>query len=108
MLVRSPMFTNKDSGVILKASKPERRQAGAITGIGRGAIGAVTCAIWRMCSGVEPQQPPTRLTRPDLAKSSKIAAISSAVWSYSPKALGKPALGCAETCVSAKRDNSSK
>ena len=46
-----------------------------------------------MCAGVVPQQPPTRLTNPLCANSSRTAAVSSGDSSYSPNALGRPAFG---------------
>ena len=55
----------------------------------------------RMWSGVVPQQPPVMLIKPLSANSFKKAAVCSGVSSYSPKAFGKPAFGCAETKVSA-------
>ena len=59
-----------------------------------------------MCSGVVPQQPPVRLTRPDAANSPSTSAIWSGVSSYSPNSLGSPALGWAETKQSATRASS--
>ena len=46
-----------------------------------------------MCAGVVPQQPPTMFTKPASANSSRMPAVSSGASSYSPKALGRPALG---------------
>jgi hypothetical protein len=46
-----------------------------------------------MCSGVVPQQPPTMLMNPLRANSPTSSAVSQAASSYSPKALGSPALG---------------
>ena len=59
-----------------------------------------------MCSAVVPQQPPTMFTSPLVANSPRISAMWSGVSSYSPKALGRPAFGCAETKQSATRDSS--
>jgi hypothetical protein len=42
----------------------------------------------RMCSGVEPQHPPTMLTMPSAANSPICAAIASGLSSYWPKAFG--------------------
>ena len=69
MLVRSPMFTNRESSVMLSGSRPESRVATAISGSSRGGLPSTTLAISAMCGGAVPQQPPTRLTRPASAKS---------------------------------------
>src|SRR5690606_33649621 len=53
-------------------------------------------AINLICSGVVPQQPPIILIIFSSKYAFTNACISLAVWSYSPKALGKPAFGCAE------------
>src|SRR3546814_6273747 len=71
----------------------------------RGATPSTASAIARMWSGVVPQQPPTKLSRPDSANSFSVADISSGVSSYSAKALGRPALGWALTWPSAIRDS---
>ncbi len=63
ILHRSPMLTNRESLVILKASNPARRQPGSISGILRGDLSETTSKIALMCSGVVPQQPPTILTK---------------------------------------------
>ena len=54
---------------------------------------ATAWLIARMWSGVVPQQPPSRLTRPLAANSLSNSAVSSAVSSYSPNAFGRPAFG---------------
>jgi hypothetical protein len=46
-----------------------------------------------MCSGVVPQQPPTRFSSPLSANSPRAAAMCSGVSSYSPKAFGRPGVG---------------
>ena len=46
-------------------------------------------------------------TQPLAANSPMICAITSGVWSYSPNALGKPALGCTLTGNGLRRANSS-
>ncbi len=61
----------------------------------------------RMWSGVVPQQPPVMLSQPASAHSRMKAAVSSGSSSYSAIALGSPALGWAETSVSAMRESSS-
>src|SRR5699024_1641858 len=57
-----------------------------VSGKIRGGRPSTASAIARMWSGVVPQQPPMMLTRPDWANSASTGAISSGVWSYSPKA----------------------
>ena len=69
MLVRSPMFTNSESSVMFNGSKPESRVATEMCGTALGFTPSTTSAIAAMCGGAVPQQPPTRLTRPDSAKS---------------------------------------
>ena len=93
MLARSPTFTNNESAVIFSGSRPERRQAGSISGRERGFTPSTAFTISRICSGVVPQQPPTILTKPVSAHSLISAAISLAARSYSPNSLGKPAFG---------------
>ena len=78
---------------MVRGSKPLKRQADSTLGTMRGAIPATARTMARMCSGVVPQQPPTMFTNPLAANSLKISAVSPAVSSYSPKALGSPALG---------------
>ena len=106
--VRSPTFTKSDASSIVKGSRPERRQAGAISGTFRGAWPRTFSAIARTCSGVVPQHPPTMFRKPDAANSSMISAIASGPRSYSPKAFGSPAFGCAETGTSAMRESVSR
>ena len=72
----------------------------------RGAPWVDASAIAAMCAGVVPQQPPTMLTSPAVANSPTTRAIASGVSSYSPKALGSPAFGWADTKQSAMRDSS--
>ncbi len=55
-------------------------------------MSATASAMAAMCSGVVPQQPPTILNKPSLAYWAMISAINSGEWSYSPNALGSPAL----------------
>ncbi|MNG32929.1 hypothetical protein D3C84_1190570 [compost metagenome] len=74
----------------------------------RGGYLATASAMAWMCGGVVPQQPPTMLRKPLAANSSTTAAISAGVSSYSPKAFGRPALGWAETWVSALFASSSR
>jgi hypothetical protein len=93
MLVRSPTLTNSESSVMLSGSSPERRRAGAISVGTCGALPSTALLNMAMWSGVVPQQPPTMLTSPLPANSSMIVDIWSGVSSYSPNALGSPALG---------------
>ncbi len=104
ILARSPIFTNKDSLPMLKASKPDNRHSSGIFGIFLGAKPSMASAIALMCSGVEPQQPPKILTKPDSAHSPTCLLIVLAPKSYSPNSFGSPAFGCAETKQSATRD----
>ena len=62
---------------MVNGSKPESRQAGAISGICRGLILATASAIALMCSGVVPQQPPTIFNSPDCANSAMVLAMAS-------------------------------
>ena len=50
-------------------------------------------AIFWICWGVVPQQPPTMLSRPSFAIALMWLAMKSGVSWYSPMALGSPALG---------------
>ena len=105
-LVRSPTFMKPLVSSAMKGSSPESR-------ITRGAVLSALVgwcltrdAISTMWSGVVPQQPPTIFTSPEALYSATISAISTADKSYSPNWLGSPALGCAETCVSATAESS--
>ena len=84
-------------------SRPASRSAGGTCAGCRGAPCVDAVAIAAMCSGVVPQHPPTMLTSPASANSPMTRAIASGVSSYSPKALGSPAFGWAETKQSAIR-----
>ena len=93
MLVRSPTLTKRLSSSIVNGSRPERRIAEGTVAGRRGGCWTTASAIAEMCAGVVPQQPPTMLTKPASANSPTTAAVSAAASSYSPKALGSPALG---------------
>ena len=108
MLVRSPTLMNSELRSMVKGSRPDRRQALGISGITRGGYLLTASAIAWICAGVVPQQPPTMFKKPEAANSSTTTAISAGVSSYSPKAFGRPALGCAETWVSALAASSSR
>src|SRR5690606_7140250 len=108
MLVRSPTLTNSELRSMVNGSRPDSRQALGMSGMARGGYLLTASAIAWICAGVVPQQPPMMLRKPDAANSSTTAAISAGLSSYSPKALGRPALGCAETKVSALLDSSSR
>ena len=85
----------------LEAGEPQRpRHVGGHAGACRPGAAAIAA----MCSGVVPRHPPTMLTRPAVANSPTTRAIASGVSSYSPKALGRPAFGWAETKQSAMRE----
>jgi len=96
-LVRSPTFTNRLSSPMLKGSRPDSRHLTGTLDRVRAGDGATASRIRRIWSGVVPQQPPTILSSPERANSARIAAISSGVSSYSPKAFGRPAFGYAQT-----------
>ena len=93
MLVRSPTLTKRLSASTVNGSRPDRRIAGAAVGTSRACWAATAPAMAAMWSGVVPQQPPARLTNPASANSPTMAAVSSGASSYSPNALGSPALG---------------
>ena len=82
--VLSPTLINKPPGSISTGSRPERSIAFAGSAGLRGCLLEMISLIMEMCSGVVPQHPPTIFKKPSLANSSKIEAISDAVWSYSP------------------------
>jgi len=96
-LVRSPTFTNSESLPMLSGSRPARRVLPASVGGLREGSAKVASRMRRMCSGVVPQQPPTRLRNPLAANSRRMLAVSAGVSSYSPNALGSPAFGYAHT-----------
>jgi hypothetical protein len=93
MLVRSPTLRNSESSVTVTGSSPDSRSAGGTWTGTRGLLPLAEVATAAMWSGVVPQQPPSRLTSPLTANSSTTLAVWSGVSSYSPKALGRPALG---------------
>ena len=99
MLVRSPTLTNNESSSMTSGSRPARARRGWSSGLVRGLALRARWQRARICSGVVPQQPPTRLTRPRSMKSPRVSAISSGVSSYSPNSLGRPAFGCTLTKV---------
>jgi hypothetical protein len=78
-LVRSPTFTNSDSGPTLKGSRPDRRSFFSTWGTLRGVTRLTASAIALMCAGEVPQQPPTIFTRPLRAHSTISAASCSGV-----------------------------
>ena len=79
--VRSPIMMKPVSAPISNGSRPLNRLAFAGLATSRGARPRTASAIFAMCAGPVPQQPPTRLTRPDSAKSRSRAPVSSGVWS---------------------------
>ena len=58
-----------------------------------GGMDFMDWAIFWICWGVVPQQPPTMLSRPSFAIALIWLAMKSGVSWYSPMALGSPALG---------------
>ncbi len=79
-LVRSPTIKKGASCPLSSnASNPLSRRAGSISGICRGGYAAKVSTMAAMCSGVVPQQPPARLSKPSLANPSKAFAVSSGV-----------------------------
>ena len=106
MFVRSPTLTKRLDSSMTTGSRPDRRSATGTSAGSRGVPPEAASAIAAMWSGVVPQQPPTMLTRPAEANSPTTRDIWSGVSSYSPKALGRPALGWADTKQSARRDSS--
>ena len=93
MLVRSPTLTKRLSSVIVNGSRPESRIPDSRSWVLRGCLSSTAEAMAAMWSGVVPQHPPTRLTKPASANSAMTSAVSSGCSSYSPNALGRPALG---------------
>ena len=67
--VRSPTMTKFASSKIEKGSRPLKRVTPGRSGTSRGARPRTASAIARVWSGVVPQQPPTRFTRPLSANS---------------------------------------
>ncbi len=93
MFVRSPIITNPASGVIRNGSRPLKVVTERADGSWRGATPSTAAAIWRMCSGVVPQHPPTRFTSPACANSPSSELVISGVSSNPPNAFGRPAFG---------------
>ena len=92
-LHRSPTFTKLFSAFTSSSSRPESQ---SVCGRGAGWWGLYPVASWAkraMWAGVVPQQPPRMLTSPWSRYSFTSAAMMSGVWSYCPRALGRPALG---------------
>src|SRR5699024_6858853 len=83
-------------GVRASGGRGGKGQAASEAGRGglRGACCPTAAAMASICSGVVPQQPPTRFTSPACANSPRRLAMCSGVSSYSASALGSPALGC--------------
>ena len=75
-LVRSPTTRNADSGRT-SGSVPARRSLGEGAGGWRGRVPFTALRTARMWSGVVPQQPPTKLTRPSAASAPSAAAVTS-------------------------------
>ena len=67
--VRSPIITKPVSGPISNGSSPENRGASCLPGTCLGDSPSVMASMALTCSGVVPQQPPTRFTSPSRANS---------------------------------------
>ena len=107
-LVRSPTTTNPVSGPITKGSRPEKRGSFDGPGTRRGGRPATARAMAWVCSGVVPQQPPTRFTRPSSANARRKRLVSAACSSWSPSSFGSPALGWQDTYVDAMFESPSR
>ena len=92
-LVLSPIKRKPLSVVAFKGSRPAYRLRVSAVRSFLGGIFCTDATICLICSGVVPQHPPIMFIHPWSAKSFRKSANSSGVWSYSPIALGKPALG---------------
>ena len=105
--MRSPIITKPVSGPISNGSSPLNRGAGRLFGtcLGDSPWDRATMAL--VCSGVVPQQPPTRFTRPSRANSCRYLLVSSGSSSCEPNSFGRPALGWQATYVGAMRARSS-
>ena len=90
-----PLADHHEAGVRADLERLEPAPPGSVRalGIGRGAMPSTAAAIWRMCSGVVPQQPPTRFTRPSSANARRKRLVSPGSSSCSPIAFGRPAFG---------------
>ena len=93
--VRSPIIRKLLSGRTVSRSSPLSSVTGGASAAGsrRGGTPATASATARMWSGVVPQHPPSRFTKPLVANSRSSAAVSAGCSSYSPKAFGRPAFG---------------
>ena len=75
---RSPIITNPVSVRIWNGSRPLNvGTRSSKVGISRRATSLTAAAIIAVCSGVVPQQPPTRFTRPARANSSSSELVVS-------------------------------
>src|ERR1017187_9546707 len=109
MFVRSPTTTNPISGVMLSGSNPlnwrdalcrvlsDDTEVVPPRSIFRGGQSRTAAAIARICSGVVPQQPPTKLSQPFAAHLPSFGARLSGVSGkpVSESGSGKPAFGYA-------------
>jgi hypothetical protein len=80
---RSPILMKFVSGVSVSASLPLSRRNGSAVGTARGEMPRTAAAIFSMCGGVVPQQPPTMLNMPARAHSQAAARVI-------PASQGKP------------------
>ena len=99
MFVRSPITAKPNSDVILSGSRPESCNTSLLVrpGISRGGQPRTAFAISRMCSGVVPQHPPTRLSQPFFAHFCNFGASDFGVSGkpVSESGSGRPAFGYA-------------
>ena len=99
--VRSPAMTKPVSGPTTNGSSPANRGRVERSGTRRGRSPSTARAICAVCSGVVPQQPPTRFTSPSSANPRRKRLVSPGCSSWSPSAFGSPAFGWQETYVDA-------
>ena len=92
-LVRSPTLTNGMSEVSVNGSRPESRISGAISGIARGFRPLTASAMARIWAGVEPQQPPTILTRPSRGEGARSARPSVRGFVIEAEGVGQAGVG---------------
>jgi len=99
--VRSPTSNGRLSAVSSTASRPETKLR-LCTGIDRGPWLAASSARTRTCSGVVPQQPPTRFSHPRSRKRPNTSRKTSGPSWYSPSSSGSPAFGTHAVAVLAR------
>ena len=75
-LVRSPTFTNSESGVMVSGSRPDSCVYRGSLGTLRGVRPAAAAAMARMWAGVVPQQPPTKFSDSVSISCDRMPAVS--------------------------------